>query len=241
MTMLQDIEVTPPAETVAAFSIRSAAPFLVAEFDAPQNMLSWSLTRPGFVVARSVVWLEVRDGDLPVDIDPAELLRDRMARAGHGEAVHLMTSRSLAHHDLASATAGSATSTCLATVGLSNASRIGEAFDGSAPIGTINLLAHVDTPLTEAARLEALSIATEARTAAIIDLGLKRDGRTVTGTGTDCVVIACPQGAFESPFAGLHTQEGVCLGRAVYDAVKAGGLRWIEQRRSKVHTTLSPP
>lgn len=230
------IEEASFAEEMAAFSVRRATSFLIAEFNTPQNMLSWSLTRPGFVVARSVVWLEVRDDDLPVHIDPADLLRQRMAKAGHGEAVHLMTSRSLAHYDLASATAGSVTSTCLATVGLSNAGRIGEPFDGSAPIGTINLLAHVDTPLAEAARLEALSIATEARTAAIIDLGLTRNGQIVTGTGTDCIVIASPPGSPERPFAGLHTQEGLCLGRAVYDTVKAGGGRWLEERSSQVRT-----
>lgn len=228
--MLQDTEETRPAEPIAAFLIRSAAPFLVAEFDTPQNMLSWSLTRPGFVVARSVVWLEVRDSDLPIHVDPAELLRERMGREGHAEAVHLMTSRDLAHHHLASAAAGAVTSSCLATVGLSNAARIGEPFDGSAPIGTINLLAHVNASLSEAAQLEALSIVTEARTAAVMDLGLKRRGHIVTGTGTDCIVVACPCDGQEMPFAGLHTDIGLSLGRAVYDAVTEGGLRWLVER-----------
>ena len=222
---------TMNTEQMAAFSIRSAPPFLVAEFDKPQNMLSWSLTRPGSVVARSVAWLEVRDSDLPMHVNPASLLLKRMEEAGYGEAVHLMTSRSLAHYDLASATVGSVTSACLATVGLSNAGRVGEPFDGSAPVGTINLLAHVGTALTEAARIEAISIATQARTAAIIELGLRRDGQIVTGTGTDCIVIASPCGVPEAAFAGLHTDEGITLGRAVYDAVKAGGRRWLEERR----------
>lgn len=213
-----------------AFTARWTPPFLVAEFSEPQNMLSWSLTRPGFVVARSVVWLEVRDGDLPVDVDPAELLHRRMNEAGHGEAVHLMTSRSLAQHDLASATAGAVTSSCLATVGLSNAGRVGEPFDGRAPVGTINLLAHVGTSLSEAACIEALSIATEARTAAVMDLGLRRDGHIVTGTGTDCIVVASPRGNPAIPFAGLHTDAGISLGRAVYDAVRDGGLRWLAER-----------
>lgn len=215
---------------MTAFSTHWAAPFLLAQFDMPQNMLSWSLTRPGFVVARSVVWLEVRDGDLPVNVDPAQLLRGRMSDAGYGEAVHLMTSRDLTHHHLASAVAGAVTATCLATVGLSNAGRIGEPFDGSAPIGTINLLAHVDASLSEAAQLEALSIVTEARTAAVMDLGLARNGRTVTGTGTDCIVVASPCDGLKMPVAGLHTDVGLSLGRAVYDAVTEGGLRWLAER-----------
>ncbi|MEW9617873.1 adenosylcobinamide amidohydrolase [Shinella sp. S4-D37] len=225
----------PVIETVGnarnhAFSIRRHPPFLVAAFDAPQTMLSWSLTRPGFVVSRSVVWLEVRDGDLPLYVDPVELLRERMSQEGHAEAVHLMTSRDLAHHHLASAAAGDITSSCLATVGLSNAGRIGEPFDSSTPIGTINLLAHVDASLSEAAQLEALSIATEARTAAVMDLGLVRSGRIVTGTGTDCIVVAYPCEGTKMPFAGLHTDIGLSLGRAVYDAVTEGGLRWLAER-----------
>lgn len=215
-----------------AFSTRWSPPFLVAEFAKPQNMLSWSLTRPGFVVARSVVWLEVSDRDLPLDVDPIDFLRERMNEAGHGEAVHLMTSRTLADHHFASATAGMASSACLATVGLSNASRIGDPVERKARAGTINLLAHVDAPLSEAARIEALSIAAEARTAAVIDLGFVRDGRVVTGTGTDCIVVASPLGEPEMPFAGLHTDIGVSLGCAVYDAVKEGGLHWLAQRRT---------
>lgn len=221
-----------------AFSTRRACPFLIAEFAEPQNMLSWSLTRPGFVVARSVVWLEVRDGDLPLEVDPVELLKTRMDIAGHGEAVHLMTSRSLAHHDLASATAGGITSSCLATVGLSNAGRVGQPFNGAARLGTINLLVHVGASLSEAARLEALSVATEARTAAIMDLGLTRNGRVVTGTGTDCIVVASPRLCPEIPFAGLHTDVGASLGRAVYDAVKKGGNRWLAEWQGKISRTL---
>jgi adenosylcobinamide amidohydrolase len=108
-----------------------------------------------------------------------------MDEVGHGEAVQLMTSRSLTHYDLASATTGPVMSICLATVCLSNAGRIGEPSEGDAPVSTINLLAHIGVPLTEAACLEALSIATEARTAAVIDH--KRDGKIVIGTGTDCI------------------------------------------------------
>ena len=213
-----------------AFSTRWTSPFLIAEFAEPQDMLSWSLTRPGFVTATAVAWLEVRDEDLSIDVDPIELLRERMHGAGLGDAVHMMTSRSVEHHHLSIAAEGAATASCLATVGLSNAGRIGVAFDGSAMVGTINLLAHVDRPLTEAARIEALSIAAEARTAAIIDLGLLRDGRVVTGTGTDCIVVASPRGEPPAQFAGMHTDIGITLGRAVYDAVAQGGRRWLSER-----------
>jgi adenosylcobinamide amidohydrolase len=214
-----------------AFSVSCTGPFLVAEFAAPQAMLSWSLTRPGFVTARKVAWLHVRNDDLPLGVDPAELLETRMAAAGHRDAVHLMTSRDVGHHHLATALSGAAAAACLATVGLGNAARVGSPPMAGRPLGTINLLAHVDRPLSEGALVEAVSIAAQARTAAVIDLDLRLDGKPVTGTGTDCIVVAAPGVDGGEAFAGLHTDIGAAIGRAVYDAVREGGAAWISERR----------
>ena len=216
---------------MSLFSVAFASPFLFAEFPQPQSMLSWSLTKPGFVRAKRVAWLQVYDADLPLGVDPARLLASRMAEAGHADAVQLMTSRDLQWHHMEVALSGTIAAACLATVGLSNASRIGEMTDHECVAGTINLLAHVDQPLSQAALVEALSIATEARTAAIIDLGLRRNGKIVTGTGTDCIVMAAPEGGDPSQFAGLHTDVGTAIGRAVYDAVRRGGEAWITSNR----------
>lgn len=216
---------------MTAFAVSCTAPFLVAEFNVAQAMLSWSLTRPGFVVARKVAWLHVRDGDLPLGVDAADLLETRMAAAGHGEAVQLMTSRDVARHHLAHACAGSVVAACLATVGLGNAGRVGSPSRAAAVAGTINLLAHVDRPLAEGAQIEALSIVAEARTAAVIEAGWLVDGRAATGTGTDCIVMAAPRAADGEVFAGLHTDVGAALGKAVYDAVAQGCATWISERR----------
>lgn len=215
---------------MTAFAISCRSPFLVAEFTRPQAMLSWSLTRPGFVEARKVAWLHVRDDDLSLDIDPALFLKHRMEAAGHGEAVHLMTSRDVRLHHLARASSGSIDAACLATVGLGNAGRVGGAPSGGKPAGTINLLVHVEEPLSPAALVEAVSIATEARTAAIIDLDWRVDGRTATGTGTDCIVIAAPCEGAAKQFAGLHTDVGAAIGLAVQEAVRQGGEAWISER-----------
>ena len=214
-----------------AFSVSCASPFLVAEFATPQTMLSWSLTRPGFVTARSVAWLHVRNDDLPLDVDPIHLLETKMAAAGHADAVHLMTSRDVRHHHLAYASSGTVKAGCLATVGLGNAARVGAAPIAGTTLGTVNLLAHVDRALSPAALIEAVSIATEARTAAIIDLDLRLDGKPVTGTGTDCIVVAAPCGGEAERFAGLHTDIGTAVGHAVYAAVREGGEAWIDEQR----------
>lgn len=221
-----------PAKSLSmnAFSVRCDPPVLAAEFEAPQTMLSWSLTRPGFVTARSVAWLQVGDADLPLGVVPATVLETRLAAAGHAGAVQLMTSRDVRKHHAAEAASGNVHGKCLATVGLANAGRVGHILEKAATIGTINLLAHVDRPLTLAAMIEALSMATQARTAAIIDLGWRPDGEVVTGTGTDCIVVAAPVGADADHFAGLHTDVGAAIGLSVYDAVFEGGQAWISER-----------
>jgi adenosylcobinamide amidohydrolase len=196
-------------------------------------MVSWSLTRPGFVTARKVVWLHVRDDDLPLGVDPVDLLETKMADAGHAEAVHLMTSRDVARYHLATASFDGVTGTCLATAGLGNAARVGSLPLPAKPVGTINLLAHVDRPLSQGALLEALSIATEARTAAVIDAGWRVGGKTATGTGTDCIVVAAPPSERGEAFAGLHTAVGAVIGRAVYDAISQACTAWIGERQQE--------
>src|SRR5690606_18165415 len=188
------------------FSIHCSGPILAAEFPDRQNILSWSLTRPGFVSAHSVAWLEVRNDDLTLDVDPTCLLQERLGEAGYGEAVQMMTSRSVYKHHVAMRRSGEAHAACLATVGLSNAGRVGELSQMKMPAGTINLLVHINMPLSVAAHIEAMSIAAQARTAAIIELGLDVGGRAATGTGTDCIAVSAPHGQAEetASYAGLH-------------------------------------
>jgi len=88
------------------------------------------------------------------------------------------------------------------------------------------MLVHVNRPLEDGAMLETMSIATEARTAAVIELGWQIEGRIITGTGTDCIVIACPDHENGQRFAGLHTDIGEAVGTACYRAVLAGAKIW---------------
>jgi len=53
-------------------------------------------------------------------------------------------------------------------------------------------LMHVASPLSKAALIEVISMATVARTTAILDAGIQRNGVAITGTGTDCIVVATP-------------------------------------------------
>ncbi|MDX3929800.1 MAG: adenosylcobinamide amidohydrolase [Shinella sp.] len=204
-------------------------PFLVVDLGAPHRVLSWSLNRPGFVTARSIAWLQVKEDDL-ADADPAALIEGKMAAAGHGGAVGLMTSRDIRKHHRGEAVEGDVSADCVATVGLANAGRVGQP-RAMHRAGTINFAIRVSRPMKPQGLIEALAIAVEARTAAILDLGWRVDGVAVTGTGTDCVAVAAPDLPDGDIYAGQHTPVGAAVGRAVYDAVRKGAGEWIAERR----------
>ena len=82
--------------------------------------------------------------------------------------------------------------------GISNALRVGNrATVLSTHAGTINLIVVMNRPLTRAAMVEAVQIATEARALAVLEAGIKsvRSGAPATGTGTHCIAIAAPMRA----------------------------------------------
>ena len=85
--------------------------------------------------------------------------------------------------------------------------------------------------VAEVAQLEAYAIAVEARTAAIMDLGLELATGRATGTGTDCLALAAPRGA--RAYAGLHTPLGEAIGAAVRQAVRRAGEDWLLWRAAQ--------
>ena len=212
-------------------------PWLIAHLPRPLRVLSWAPFRPGFVTATSVRWREVKNADLPLDFDVEGWFEREMST--WPDAVGMLTSRDIGTYRLASATVDGITATCLATVGLSNAEAVGRRRPWhSADWGTINLCTAVDAPLTEAAQLEALSIAVEARTAAVMEAGLTLPTGTATGTGTDCAALACDPG--EGRYAGLHTAIGEVIGAATRQAIAEAAADWTLWRRAEEERRRQP-
>lgn len=235
-----------------ALALTQRGPWLHFDLGAPLRVLSWSLNRPGFVTARAMVWREVHNADLTPDLDVAAWFADALAQQGWQDAVAFLTSRDIATWTAAQATVDGITAQAVATVGLSNAEHVGARVDymgrdwddppGSAPSGwgTINigLRLSFDTAatqsggsscgpscgLTDAALIELLAIAVQARTAAVMAAGIALPTGIATGTGTDCIAVAAPPGPL--PYAGLHTAVGEAAGRAVRDAVAQGVEDW---------------
>ena len=200
-------------------------PWLTLDLAREMPVLSWSVNRPGLVRARRILWREVRNVDLPEDLDVTIWLDAQLAAREASDAVCFLTSCDIAQFTVARAQADGITARAVATVGLSNAESVGHRLPPAAHgWGTINIAVELTESLTEAARLEALSITAQARTAAILSAGITLPTGPATGTGTDCIAIAAPEGG--TRYAGLHTGVGEAVGRAVWDAVARGVALW---------------
>ncbi len=112
------------------------------------------------------------------------------------------------------------------TAGTSNGARAGKFYPTSQEItsGTINIFVVIDGNLTEAAAINCILTATEAKAAALQDLDIRdRDGDVITGTTTDSIVVASANisnsSSFVHHFAGVATSLGNALGRCVYASV----------------------
>lgn len=221
-----------PPDGAAPFTLGCARPWLLAEFAAPQRMVSWSLNRPGFAEATHVAWRQVRNSDLPADGSPVDWFRAQLAVAGLEDAVGMMTARDIASFVHRAVTIGDVEAHCVVTLGLNNGERIGTRIAEPRPYepGTVNMLCHVSCPLTDAALLEAASLVAQARTVAIVEAGHRRAGRVVTGTGTDCIVMAAPLGAEPAAFAGMHTAIGEAVGACALEATEVALRAWIGER-----------
>lgn len=215
-------------------------PWLAARLPRPMRVLSWAPFGGGFRQADLILWREVRNADLTPGFDAEGWLAGQMPDRG---AVGMLTSRDVGTFVRAEAEAEGVRAACVATLGLSNAESVGRRLPyHTADYGTINLAVAADAALTEAAQIEALSIAVQARTAAVMEAGLSLATGLATGTGTDCVALACDAG--QGRYAGLHTPAGEAIGAAVRRAVTqaaADWMRWRDAERARRDRDGPPP
>ena len=83
--------------------------------------------------------------------------------------------------------------------------------------GTINIVAFLPERLSDAALVNAIGTATEAKTQALWEAGVPG-----TGTPTDALCILCPAQGVGHPYGGPRSVWGARLARVVHRAVSAG-------------------
>lgn len=184
--------------------------------------------------ARTIAIHETRNDELTLEVDAIALLASRMAAIDPG-GVGMWTSRRVASAIVvAAASDGSAheasvRAVALVTAGLSNAVRVGDTPGPLSGWGTINIACHVSAALSPTALIEALGVAVEARTTAVLEARVRsrRSDSIASGTGTDCVAIMAPEGSARlSVYAGKHTAIGHVVGDAVLRACASAIAQW---------------
>ncbi|CAH1217851.1 hypothetical protein PAECIP111891_04651 [Paenibacillus allorhizoplanae] len=110
------------------------------------------------------------------------------------------------------------------TVGLGNKARAGAILPVTSLYpGTINTIIVIEGSLTDAAMVNAVITATEAKAAALQSLHITVDGQIATGTTTDAVLIATTGRGTTFRYAGTATTVGYMIGRTVHEAILASG------------------
>jgi iron complex transport system ATP-binding protein len=114
------------------------------------------------------------------------------------------------------------------TVGIGNPVRAGDPAtymekENDRPVGTINLILVTSPNLSDSAMVDAIQVATEAKTAILVESGVKSavSSRPMTGTGTDCTVIVSGHGR-PLRYSGTHTKMGELIGRVVSEGIMEG-------------------
>ena len=207
----------------------------VLRLDRPYGFLSSAPVGEGYLDSRWVLSLEVTpDADIP---SPEDYLRDRAGEFGvpsAGPLIGLLTA--VRHGDLQVAVrseAGVSVAT-LATAGVSNASSplqrdvtyLGDAVftpDTRPAPGTINLVTLIDADLSPGALVRASTIATEAKTLALMDARIQTaNGSAATGTSTDATAVGHSGLGAHFDYAGSPTLVGWLVAATAYDAVSRG-------------------
>ncbi len=130
----------------------------------------------------------------------------------------------------------------LVTVGLSNARSVLDDADVELgnqcrSSGTVNVVVATNALPGIGGRIEAIHIASSAKTAAFRDSGVtsRKSNHPADLTGTDCLVVGA-SGEIEEDHCGLHTILGEMIGRTVYTCVSQGIA---ECRRSEILRPLN--
>jgi iron complex transport system ATP-binding protein len=118
------------------------------------------------------------------------------------------------------------------TVGLSNRSAAGRSAQAMWRPSTINTIVVVDAEPEDAALVNLVITATEAKALALAEAGIAtHEGGVATGTSSDAVVVAATGRGPRCRFGGPVSDLGWLVARAVKSALDAGVARWVAEPR----------
>ncbi|GEO26477.1 adenosylcobinamide amidohydrolase [Alicyclobacillus acidoterrestris] len=172
--------------------------------------------------------------------DPENDIASRLERRGihPDDALALMTAVRLADASYVVAKGEGWDILTVVTCGFRNAASVADFLSDGRPddrqcvrtVGTINIISVVHGWLTDGALVNAVMTATEAKTAALVALGVRTRSANnwATGTTSDAIVIGCDKfaKAHQVTYTGLATPFGQALAQTVYHGVLDSGAKY---------------
>lgn len=202
---------------------------LCVSFDSKRRVLSSAVLNGGLTDASHIINIKVDGNPSGSPLEPPHQTILRYARdlGLNGEIIGMMTAASMNSFRSVEKARSGAKVAALVTAGLSNAKRAGEPAeyrsfeDAPQRAGTINMIIITNVLLSQAAMVEAVITATEAKSAALEDIGVMSatSGGRATGTGTDSVAIVNGHGPIQAGYCGKHVILGEMIATAVIEAV----------------------
>jgi adenosylcobinamide hydrolase len=196
-------------------------PVLVWRLAGPELAISSGALGGGIGARCWVVNATVPMSYHPTDV-PAHLAQLASGLDLTGPGTALVTGLDVAR--VATATDGGVTAAT--TVGLGDPIWAAAPTAVASRVGTINLVVRVPARLSEAALVNAVATAAEAKCQALGELGIPG-----TGTCTDATVIHCPLSGSPEWYGGPRSTWGAPLARAVHAAVLQGARDWLADPR----------
>ncbi len=212
-----------PENTRSPLSTTLAKNTLVIKFPRPWPVLSWAPYNGGSTVSSCVFNHQLGKFN-EKDLD--SIFRNVSDSLGLPEdTTGLITGCDVQNYQECVLTSGPLWVHGIATVGLDNARAAGDTAD--VPLqttpnqaGTINLVLACNALPNITGKIEAVHVATMAKTGALREAGVvsAKSGRPATGTGTDCIVVA-GTGEINENYCGMHTVLGELIGNVVHQII----------------------
>ncbi len=235
-----------PKTWSTSFSVKERT--LVISFANPRLVISSAVLGGGIRSTQVIINHQV-DGHAgskgsdqeQIHADPQRYLQHIMKRlTGKGSGIGLMTAVDLRHLLLKRVRSGPLWVEGFFTVGITNAVCVGEPVKSKLVskdirrLGTINVILVTNASLPPAALVGAIGVATESKTAVMLEQSIDSwTGRKgATGTGTDSIVFVSGSGPHLS-YSGTHTKIGELIGRVVRAGVE-NGLQLIKRSTLEV-------
>lgn len=217
--------------------IRVEDSYLEIELPNYSDSLSWCIKGGGRNRVKNILWQKVDTNDLPRWKSPNEFISQKEEKYNKTYDLVFLTSANVKNYFCRTIKKDNLEVTTIATVGMSNALRVGDKAYNSLMLGTINTFVYINRKLSEEALIESMAISIEAKSLACLesDILSKQSFKPATGTGTDCTAITCADA--EVPFicfqySGKHTLLGELIGKTVYEVVNEGIVYWKKNNKN---------